>query len=200
MNKKESRYFCTAEKMDRALVELLEKKDFEYITVKEICERAGVNRSTFYLHYENTADLLREATRHVVDGFLTYFESIDKRQTLDIASCDRRELIFMREEYVMPYLTYIKDNARVFKTALQKLDTMGLESYYARMFRELFDPLLTRFHVPTAHRPYVMKFYLTGVTAIAMEWLRGGCREPIETVCQIIIDCTTHGYESITEV
>ena len=34
-----------------------------YITVKEICEKAGVNRSTFYLHYENTTDLLQETTR-----------------------------------------------------------------------------------------------------------------------------------------
>ena len=50
MNKNESKYFSTAIKMDEALIALLEKKDFSYITVKEICEKAGVNRSTFYLH------------------------------------------------------------------------------------------------------------------------------------------------------
>ena len=38
--------------MNEALLILLEKKNYEYITVKEICEKAGVNRSTFYLHYE----------------------------------------------------------------------------------------------------------------------------------------------------
>lgn len=52
MNRSESKYFSTAVKMDKAFLELLEKKDFAYITVKEICENAGVNRSTFYLHYE----------------------------------------------------------------------------------------------------------------------------------------------------
>ena len=46
--------------MDEAFLALLEKKDFAYITVKEICEAAGVNRSTFYLHYETLADLLAE--------------------------------------------------------------------------------------------------------------------------------------------
>ena len=60
MNKNESKYFNTAMKMDEALITLLEKKDFEYITVKEICDTAGVNRSTFYLHYENTSDLLKD--------------------------------------------------------------------------------------------------------------------------------------------
>ena len=48
MNKSESKYYNTACLMDDALILLLEKKDFEYITVKEICNKAGVNRSTFY--------------------------------------------------------------------------------------------------------------------------------------------------------
>ena len=61
MNKSESKYFNTALRMDEALIALLEKKDLEYITVKEICEKAGVNRSTFYLHYESIADLVNEA-------------------------------------------------------------------------------------------------------------------------------------------
>ena len=56
MNRSESRYFATAARMDEAFLTLLAKKDFEYITVKEICEVAGVNRSTFYLHYETMSD------------------------------------------------------------------------------------------------------------------------------------------------
>lgn len=51
MSKSESKYFNTALRMDEALIALLEEKDLEYITVKEICHLAGVNRSTFYLHY-----------------------------------------------------------------------------------------------------------------------------------------------------
>ena len=60
MNKSESKYFNTALLMDEALLFLLEKKDFEFISVKEICDKAGVSRSTFYLHYENMNDLLIE--------------------------------------------------------------------------------------------------------------------------------------------
>ena len=39
MNRAESKYFATAARMDEAFLELLEKKDFAYITVKEICEK-----------------------------------------------------------------------------------------------------------------------------------------------------------------
>ena len=47
--------------MDEALLCLLEKKEYEFISVKEVCRKAGVNRSTFYLHYEGMDDLLQEA-------------------------------------------------------------------------------------------------------------------------------------------
>lgn len=49
MNKSESKYFHTAQKMDEALLALLGEKDLDYITVKEICKVSGVSRSTFYL-------------------------------------------------------------------------------------------------------------------------------------------------------
>ena len=51
MNKSESKYFNTAVKMDLALISLLKKKPFEYITVSEICETAGVN-----VTFEKVAD------------------------------------------------------------------------------------------------------------------------------------------------
>ena len=75
MNKSESKYFNTALSMDKALIALLEVKDLEYITVKEICEKAGVNRSTFYLHYETIADLVNETMENVNKHFLSYFTS-----------------------------------------------------------------------------------------------------------------------------
>lgn len=67
--------------MDEALLSLLEKKDFAYITIKEICEVAGVNRSTFYLHYENTADLLKETTQYILDKHFSYY-NIDKKDVV----------------------------------------------------------------------------------------------------------------------
>lgn len=73
MNKSESKYFNTALRMDEALLSLLEEKDLEYITVKELCSRAGVNRSTFYLHYETISDLVDEAMEGVNKRFLSYF-------------------------------------------------------------------------------------------------------------------------------
>ena len=75
MNKSESKYFHTAARMDEAFLALLEQKDFAYITVKELCAAAGVNRSTFYLHYETMGDLLSESVSYMNEQFLACMQA-----------------------------------------------------------------------------------------------------------------------------
>jgi len=189
MNKNESKYFNTAVKMDEALIALLEKKDFEYITIKEICDMAGVNRSTFYLHYENTSDLLKETTRYVLDKHFAYYSPDTTGITERFANCDLRNLVFVTSEYLTPYLTFIRENQRIFKISIKHFSSMNMDEVYGRMFTHIFNPILDRFHVPERERAYVMKFYLTGVFAIVMEWLGRGCADDMDTVIKVITDC-----------
>lgn len=58
-----------------AFSELLQKKDFEKITVTEIVNRAGLNRGTFYAHYRNTVDVLEEIEKDVSEQILFFFSS-----------------------------------------------------------------------------------------------------------------------------
>ena len=198
MNKNESKYFNTAVKMDRALIELLEKKNFEYISIKEICAAAGVNRSTFYLHYENTADLLKETTQYITDSFLAYF-SVDKQSiTYKFDNCDLKDLVFITPEYLSPYLSFIKDNQRIFKTSIRHLGAMNFDSIYDKMFKYIFNPVLDRFDFPEKDRIYILKFYLVGITAVVMEWLENDCAEEIDDIIRIIIDCVV-GKSGINE-
>ena len=189
MNKNESKYFNTAIKMDEALISLLEKKDFAYITIKEICEEAGVNRSTFYLHYENTSDLLKETTRYILDKHFAYYSADTKGISERFETCEPKELIFITSEYIKPYLTFIKENRRIFKVAIKQFNSMKMNEVYSKMFTHVFDPILARFHVPEKERPYVIKFYLTGVFAIIMEWLGDDCTENMNVIIKIITDC-----------
>ncbi len=189
MNKNESKYFNTAVKMDEALISLLEKKEFSYITVKEICDKAGVNRSTFYLHYDNTSDLLQEATQYILDRFSSYF-TVDKESiTLRYSKTDLKDLLFITPEYLTPYLTFMKGNQRLFQTTMKEFGSMGFDKVYQKKFTYIFDPILARFDFPENIRGYVMKFYLSGITAIVMEWLAGDCADSIDTIIGVITEC-----------
>ena len=189
MNKNESKYFNTAKRMDEALITLLGKKDFEYITIKEICDAAEVNRSTFYLHYENTTDLLKETTEHILDSFLSYFPADTQKISNGFNECELKDLLLITPEYIVPYLTFVKENQKIFQTALKQFGTMDFGGVYERMYHHIFNPILSRFHFPDEQRRYVMKFYLSGITAVAMEWLSNGCSDDINTVIKVIDEC-----------
>ncbi len=189
MNKNESKYFNTAIRMDEALIALLEKKDFEYITIKEICEVAGVNRSTFYLHYENTSDLLKETTRYILDKHFAYYSADTKGITERFENSELDDLVFVTSEYLTPYLTFMKENKRIFKVSIKQFHSMNMNEVYGKMFKHIFDPILSRFHVPESERSYVIKFYLNGVFAVLMEWLNRNCADDMSTVIRIITDC-----------
>ena len=106
MNKNESKYFNTAIKMDQAFLELLEKKDFSFITVKEICHQAKVNRSTFYLHYETSDDLLNESVEYMNKQFLEHMRQDTQVFMNKMNECPIEELYLITPRYLKPYLSY----------------------------------------------------------------------------------------------
>ena len=189
MNKNESKYFSTAEKMDSALMEILKTKSFEYITVSEICKKAGVNRSTFYLHYENTRDLLEETIRNMTDDFVSYFVPDGKISPINFEESQKDKLVFISEEYLMPYLSYFKENRKIFLTVFENGKLFGFEETYEKLFNNIFNPILDVFKYPESERKYVMAFYLNGINSIIMEWIKEDCVKPEKEVVKIINDC-----------
>ena len=188
MRKPDSKYFRTAARMDQAFLELLEQKEFAYISVKEICARAGVHRSTFYLHYETLADLLAESLEYMFGQFLAYFrqdESLHSR----LRTCSLEELDLMTPKYLEPYLRYVQEHRRLFRAAVENAAVMRLEAVYDRLFRHVFDPILARHQVPQKDRRYMMAFYIRGLISIVEEWLRQDCADPIPRIIAIIQRC-----------
>lgn len=193
MKKSESKYFNTAARMDQAFLELLEKKDMEYITVKEICEAAGVNRSTFYLHYETIGDLLSESERYMNRRFQEHMELGGEDFVSKIRECPLEELYLVTHAYLIPYLEYIRQNKRLFRTALNKPGSLRLNGTYRRMMRHVFLPILERFQVPPADREYMVAFYISGLMAILSEWLKHDCEDSVEHICAVMEQCVMRG-------
>lgn len=189
MDKQQSKYFQTAVKMDEAFLRLLEKKDFEYITVKEICAQAGVNRSTFYLHYETIGQLLEESVDYVNGRFREHMEKSQLSPLPLIFSCSENELIFITSQYLLPYLEFVRDNRRLFGTMLKRAVTLRLDKSYAKMAKFVFVPILKRFNVPEQEREYTMRFYISGLMAVITGWIETECADDIESVAAIMERC-----------
>ena len=189
LNRSESKYFATAARMDDALLQLLEKKDFAYITVKEICENAGVNRSTFYLHYETVDDLLAECAERIIKRF-TEAMPYDTKEFLEkLENCPIDELYLITPEYLMPYLNYIKENRLVFKVTVEHFSALRMDEAYNSLNRYVFAPIFERFGIPQEKRKYILPFYINGLMAIINEWLKGDCRDSVEHIISVIQAC-----------
>lgn len=199
MNKSESKYFNTACLMDEALIYLLTKKDFEYITVKEICNKAGVNRSTFYLHYENMTDLLEESVALIHNQFTSHMKNVTEGRITealkDIKTAEKEDLYFFTDKYLYSYLNYIKDNKRTYAVATKHLILFQSEKKYQELFVGMFSPVLEKFAVPHEHRNYMMKYYLNGIHAVINEWVKNDCKTPIDEIANIIQTCVNFGAD-----
>lgn len=60
----------TKRSIKNAFIELRSRKSLERITVKEVCEKAEINKSTFYSHYQDIYDLSDKLETEVVESII----------------------------------------------------------------------------------------------------------------------------------
>ena len=194
MRGKQSRYFETAALMDEALLDLVQEKNLELVSVKEICRRAGVSRSTFYLHYETIDDLLVESVEHVTEQFLERFDAeVTPRVFAHISEGALDELFLVTPEFLVPYLEFIRDNQRLMSSMIKNHRSLRLDQSAAGLRRHVLDPILDRFGVPEADRAYLLAFYLNGLVAVVNEWVAHDCADPIDHVAALMERCCRQG-------
>ena len=185
MNKNESKYFHTAKKMNDALIALLETKEYEYITIKEICHIANVNRSTFYLHYSNMNDLLEETIESLNLSFNSHFKSKENESTI-ISKENIEDLLLINDDHLIPYLNFIKENKNIYKVLKTHPQLFNANKTYDQMFKKLFVPIMNRFGLDEKWHKYLMDFYISGLTSIVFDWVYDDCKIPVQEVSDFI--------------
>ena len=197
MNKSQAKFHNTAIKMNNALIALLEHKPFIDITIMDICKKAGVNRSTFYAHYENTYDLLNETHKELVSKF---FNDIQTTIGLpDINKLNADELIFITPQYIIPYLKFIKDNKNIFRV-YQSSNAFDVEAANDLLIENVFVPIYEKYGIRDKNIVYYMsKFFLSGITAITLEWVKRDCVDDILFISEIISLCVRPTMKHIME-
>lgn len=74
MNTKDLRVIKTQKAIRQALLNLLEKKNLEKITVKEICDQAMISKGTFYYHYRDIDDLFQTEIVRTFESLIDYID------------------------------------------------------------------------------------------------------------------------------
>lgn len=190
MNRSESKYKHTADKMNNALITLLENKDFLKISITDICQKAGVNRSTFYAHYDNTYDLLKEVYQRLIKNFLEEctFESSINLSNMNHLSKD--DLNFITPKYLLPYLRYIQKHRRLYKIYTDNIFTFDANQVDDYLTQHIFIPIYAKYGVTDKKLiTFMQKYFLKGIEAIINEWVLNDCEDDILFICEVITFC-----------
>ena len=107
-----------------------------------------MNRSTFYLHYENMADLLEETLEYMGSKFTGYFET-DENTTMDALKEGKPEdMIFITEKHLVPYLSFIQEHRTLFFAAMTNPERFASTKSFEVLSEKLFYPVMSKFDVP----------------------------------------------------
>ena len=140
-----------------ALIELMQKKPFNEITIKEICQQADLNRTTFYLHYTDQFALLSDVENEVYQKTLETLKNVKP-------AADAPGMI-------ETFLQYVKSNASLFRILF--FDA-GSEPFRSRFIQNMLGNL--RVNIPLScaaeEEPYILSFLMQGSVHMIMEWIR----------------------------
>lgn len=99
------------------------------------------------------------------------------------------DLVFLTPEYLKPYLTFIKDNKRVFKIIHKKPYLFNVDATFQKMYKEVFEPILNKFDIEKNKKIFIFEFFTNGVVGLIMKWVNLNCEEDIDNILNIILDC-----------
>ena len=181
------RVIKTKRQLRLALMELMSEKTQKHISVRELAERANINRGTFYIHYKDVSDLLQRLEDEMADRLSEM--------------CRRHANNTEISSY--PFLTdlyrFVLDNADLCRVLL---GPNGDIAYRQRICGILHDDFLyeflSRFYPDDRQKlEHFCAFIVSGNLNLALTWLNGGTRESPEEMAQLAGEIIMNGVGAL---
>ena len=161
-----------------SLIELLKEKPISKITIKELCEKADINRTTFYAHYTDQYDLLRkieeETLSWVKDAAIRLIDETEKNEMMSL---------------IEGILQYIVDNSRHLQVLMGEQGDIDFQKQLFTLIYRLCDINLSSGHNgDTNGKELYAVFVVTGSVGLIQHWLKSGLSQSPKDIAKIIYD------------
>ena len=167
MNFTDLRILKTQERLQNALLELLETKELKAVTVKEICDKAGISRNAFYQHYGYKEDLydqmVAKATERIRESLIPIIPD---------ASQIREDTVALYAKHIIEGITEVRELIYVM---LKGDDGIFLRQLTDLIFGQNLTNAIPFFDVKdsTELRLYY-EFISAGMAAFIIRWILDG--------------------------
>lgn len=146
-----------------ALFECLKEKDINKITISSLCEKADINRSTFYKYYGSQYDVIKEMEQEVI-------------QLINEQLNDQP-----KETSFIQLLQFLKSNKETIKIFFE----CNVDNEFPKQVLAL-DSINNQLEQVSQNDPYIKNYILFGSLATIQQWIDAGCIESCEEIANII--------------
>jgi AcrR family transcriptional regulator len=141
--------------LHEALLELILERGWDAISVQEICERADIGRSTFYVHFADKQELL-----------LSGFQPFRRQLRVHVAAAPARPLAF-----VGPLVEHVRDHQRLFRALVGKRSGLAVQKELLKIIGELLVDEVASTIPAGAQRTAVVRYAAGAFLELLIWWL-----------------------------
>lgn len=162
--------------MKAAMLELMQTTPFEKITVKSICQKAGVNRGTFYSHYTDMNGMLESLEEYLSEDLLLLIEEWSRSE--------KENSVFL------PYLRYIKEHRYAYQIILSNRKMLPIKKSFRPLSDQFILPRCETLEITNNDEiTYYNIYFQSGITMVLKHWIETGCEMSENEMNKILLNC-----------
>lgn len=179
----------TKQAIRSALIALIEEKGFEAMSVKDITEKANINRGTFYSHYEDKFDLMDKCQQQLI-------EEMEIKIIRNIPQLIEGMKQIQDFTVPVPLFEFLHHNKSLMKALLGPKGDAGfqvkMKEFLSTALFERNKDVLVAGNLLVPPR-YLSAYIASAHIGVIQEWLNGDTDEPPEEIARIISTMTIKG-------
>ena len=164
----------------QTFLKLLDDRPLNQITVKDIVEACGINRNSFYYHFEDLPSLLEEILKDEADRIINEHASVS---SLEDCLCVAIDFALKHKRAVMH--TYGATNRALYEQYLDRVSQYVVSEYVNMKFKEI--------PANPADKELLIHFFKCILIGGALDWIADGMRydirQHVRRLC-LLFDCT----------
>ncbi len=173
--KHEEQSQLTKQALSNELKSLMETKPLNKITIHELVEKCGVNRKTFYYHFEDIYALLRWTL---------------EQEAIDVV--DKYDLISEHSKAIDFALDYIEQNITMLRNIVHSVGSSEIRNFfYSDIYKPVYRLVCSveerrRLHVSDSYKAFLSKFLTEAIAGILMDFIEREAPSDRESLSEYI--------------
>lgn len=183
--KQDHRKRVTKMMLQQALTKLLQTKPIQEITVTQLCQESGINRTTFYLHYQDAYDMLDSMQTEFYDELMVHLENVafDMNGDMEIPL------------FLVEILKYLREHADICRIVVR---TNGDDSFIMKLMDTARAKSVVEYaQLYQSAKPEAIEMFFTyvshGCLGVLKAWLATNMAQPPEELAVVLGRLITQG-------